>query len=62
MYAKQLEAAGQTQDALKHFELSGTHRTEVPRMLFAQERLAELEVLLARGRARRRRGAVGDAS
>ena len=41
-YARYLEAAGDTKAATKHFELSGTHRVEVPRMLFDAQQLGEL--------------------
>ena len=33
-YAMHLEAIGDINGAVKHFELADTHRTEVPRMLF----------------------------
>ena len=33
-YAKHLESIGEVDTAIKHFELSGTFRTEVPRMLY----------------------------
>jgi len=33
-YARQLEAQGSIPEAIRHFELSDTHRVEVPRMLF----------------------------
>jgi intraflagellar transport protein 140 len=42
-YAQHLEAVGDVAGAIEHYERADTHRTEVPRMLFAQERLAELE-------------------
>ena len=34
LHAKHLEAMGQHTDAIVSYEASGTHRTEVPRMLF----------------------------
>jgi len=42
-YAKQLEASGNTSDAVRHFELSGTHRAEVPRMLFDAQQMSQLQ-------------------
>lgn len=41
-YARQLEASGRTSEALQHFEASGTHRVEVPRMLFDAQQIGEL--------------------
>ena len=41
-YARQLEASGNTKEAVTHFEASGTHRVEVPRMLFDAQQIAEL--------------------
>ena len=51
-YAQHLEAVGDIAGAIEHYERADTHRTEVPRMLFAQERLAESRCCRAR-RARR---------
>ena len=41
-YARELEASGKTKEALSHFEESGTHRVEVPRMLFDAQQIGEL--------------------
>eukprot|EP01038_Epipyxis_sp_PR26KG_P011964 gene11964-16014_t len=41
-YAKHLESLGRTEDAIQHFEMSETGRTEVPRMLFSLGRVDEL--------------------
>jgi intraflagellar transport protein 140 len=41
-YAKHLEATGDFSGAVKEYELSNTHRTEVPRMLFDLRKLADL--------------------
>nr|PNR43496.1 hypothetical protein PHYPA_015877 [Physcomitrium patens] len=42
-YAKYLEARGNYKDAIHHFELSGSHRYEVPRMLYAAQQVEELQ-------------------
>ena len=42
-HAKQLEASGNTTDAVRHFERSGTHRAEVPRMLFDAQQMSQLQ-------------------
>jgi intraflagellar transport protein 140 len=42
-YAKHLESVGAPDDAIEHFELSDTHRIEVPRMLYSQGRMEALE-------------------
>ena len=43
LYAKHLEAIGKTSQAIKQYELSGTHTKEVPRMLFESQQISELE-------------------
>ncbi|KAJ7298697.1 hypothetical protein O6H91_Y481300 [Diphasiastrum complanatum] len=43
-YAKYLEAMGHIKEAIKHYELSDTHRFEVPRMLFSLQQLDELQI------------------
>jgi intraflagellar transport protein 140 len=43
LYGKHLEALGDFRRAIKHYEASGTHRFEVPRMLFDAQRIADLE-------------------
>ena len=45
-YARCLEAEGKTQEAITHFEASGTHRVEVPRMLFDAQQMAELNTYI----------------
>lgn len=45
-YAKQLEASGNTAEAMRHFEKSGTHRAEVPRMLFDAQQMAQLQAYI----------------
>lgn len=42
-YAKYLEVMGETAEAIKNYEKSGTHRTEVPRMLYDANHLPDLE-------------------
>ena len=42
-YARQLESAGSTAEAIRHFEASGTHRVEVPRMLFDMGQMEKLQ-------------------
>lgn len=42
-YAKHLESIGDVQGAVENYEKSDTSRTEVPRMLFSQGRIEELE-------------------
>jgi intraflagellar transport protein 140 len=42
-FAKYLESIGDIESAVQHYELSGNARTEVPRMLFDNERLDDLE-------------------
>jgi intraflagellar transport protein 140 len=43
LYAKHLESMGETVEAVKHYELSQTHKTEVPRMLFETQHFSDLE-------------------
>lgn len=43
LYAKHLEAIGETKEAIKYYELSDTHTHEVPRMLFNPEQIGDLE-------------------
>eukprot|EP00940_MAST-03C_sp_MAST-3C-sp2_P001894 g1894.t1 len=43
MYARHLEACGNIEEAKKHYERSGTHHREVPRMFFDCDRLSDLE-------------------
>jgi intraflagellar transport protein 140 len=49
--ASHLEAQGHIDEAMRHFHMSGTHRTEVPRILFANKRINELEEYITRGPA-----------
>ncbi|CAM6098880.1 unnamed protein product [Calypogeia fissa] len=42
-HAKHLESAGNLKDAIHHFELSGTHRSEVPRMLYSVQHIEDLQ-------------------
>jgi len=42
-FAKHLESVGALRAALLHYEKADTFRTEVPRMLFEQQKLQELE-------------------
>ena len=46
LYAKQLEALGQHTDAIVHYEASGTHIVEVPRMLFDSAQTAQLQAYI----------------
>ncbi len=43
LYAKHLETLGEIDDAIEHYELANTHKTEVPRMLFNLDRIDDLE-------------------
>lgn len=43
LYARHLESIGDTSNAIKNYEKSGTHRHEVPRMLFDSQHMSELE-------------------
>ena len=49
LYAKHLESVGDTAGAIKHYELSDTHRYEVPRMLYDSQHLDELEAYINAG-------------
>jgi hypothetical protein len=51
-----LEASGQTKEAVEHFEKSGTHRVEVPRMLFDAQQIEELNVYVDHGSDQEVRG------
>eukprot|EP00735_Rhodelphis_limneticus_P014761 TRINITY_DN883_c0_g1::TRINITY_DN883_c0_g1_i1::g.25367::m.25367 TRINITY_DN883_c0_g1::TRINITY_DN883_c0_g1_i1::g.25367 ORF type:complete len:723 (+),score=265.67,sp/E9PY46/IF140_MOUSE/52.59/0.0,Clathrin/PF00637.15/0.21,Clathrin/PF00637.15/1.3e+02,Clathrin/PF00637.15/9.6e-06,Clathrin/PF00637.15/1.4,Clathrin/PF00637.15/0.091,Clathrin/PF00637.15/0.32,Clathrin/PF00637.15/2.8,Clathrin/PF00637.15/1.8e+03,Clathrin/PF00637.15/1.7e+03,Apc3/PF12895.2/1.7e+02,Apc3/PF12895.2/1,Apc3/PF12895.2/0.46,Apc3/PF12895. len=42
LYAKQLEAVGDSANALHHYELAQCHKYEVPRMLYEQNAINEL--------------------
>ena len=46
LHAKHLEAMGQHTDAIVSYEASGTHRTEVPRMLFDGAQTAQLQAYI----------------
>jgi intraflagellar transport protein 140 len=41
--AKQMEALGEWSRAIEHYEASNTHRQEVPRMLFGNGRIHDLD-------------------
>jgi intraflagellar transport protein 140 len=43
LYAQHLERVGDAAGAIRHYESAGTHKTEVPRMLFDKGRLGDLE-------------------
>ncbi|GBG73003.1 hypothetical protein CBR_g12722 [Chara braunii] len=45
-YAKHLEAMGDLTGAIKAYQLSGTHRHEVPRLLFDAQQLDDLEAYI----------------
>ncbi len=47
-YAKHCESIGDVPNAIKHYELSGTSHVEVPRMLFTNSRMEELEEYVQR--------------
>ncbi|OAE30023.1 hypothetical protein AXG93_3893s1330 [Marchantia polymorpha subsp. ruderalis] len=42
-YAKHLESIGSIKDAIHHYEVSGSHRHEVPRMLYSIQQMKELQ-------------------
>ncbi|KAL2623040.1 hypothetical protein R1flu_003245 [Riccia fluitans] len=42
-YAKHLESLGNIKDAVHHYEVSGSHRHEVPRMLYTSQQVKELQ-------------------
>ncbi|KAH9568136.1 hypothetical protein CY35_03G061800 [Sphagnum magellanicum] len=42
-YAKYLEGVGKIKEAIHHYELSGTHRYEVPRMLYSVQQVEDLQ-------------------
>lgn len=42
-YGKYLETKGKLQEAIDHFEHAGTHRVEVPRMLYAAHQIDDLQ-------------------
>ncbi|KAL3690969.1 hypothetical protein R1sor_004620 [Riccia sorocarpa] len=42
-YAKHLESLGCIKDAIHHYEVSGSHRHEVPRMLYTSQQIKELQ-------------------
>ena len=46
LYARQLEALGSHTDAIVHYEASGTHVVEVPRMLFDAQQMAQLQAYI----------------
>jgi len=43
LYARHLESMNQVDDAISHYEKSGTHRSEVPRMLYDAQNVHALE-------------------
>ncbi|CAM9220844.1 unnamed protein product, partial [Hapterophycus canaliculatus] len=50
LYAQHLEkVVGDTGGAIQHYELAGTHCTEVPRMLFERGRVEDLEEYITQG-------------
>ncbi|CAM9516830.1 unnamed protein product, partial [Phaeothamnion confervicola] len=49
LYARHLEKVGDTAGAIHHYERAGTHRVEVPRMLFEKNRVAALEDYVTAG-------------
>ncbi|CAN0099903.1 unnamed protein product, partial [Scytosiphon promiscuus] len=50
LYAQHLEkVVGDTAGAIQHYELAGTHCTEVPRMLFERGRVDDLEDYITQG-------------
>ena len=48
-YAKYLESIGDTAGAIRNFERADTYKTEVPRMLFDQQRIDDLEDYIFQG-------------
>ena len=48
-YAKYLELTGQTAAAIRNFERADTYKSEVPRMLFDQNRMEDLEDYIMQG-------------
>jgi intraflagellar transport protein 140 len=48
-YAKYLETIGDTAGAIRNFERADTYKTEVPRMLFDQQRMEDLEDYIMQG-------------
>lgn len=48
-YAKYLETTGDTAGAIRNFERADTYKTEVPRMLFDQKRMDDLEDYIFQG-------------
>lgn len=42
-YARHLESLGNVEGAIQHYEISDTHRAEVPRMLYHRDRVEDLE-------------------
>jgi intraflagellar transport protein 140 len=48
-YAKYLETIGDTAGAIRNFERADTYKTEVPRMLFDQTRIEDLEDYIMQG-------------